>query len=101
MINSVKIRFEGKTVKDVIDEIGYNRPFSYIMDGDYTYPLQLKFTKDKQFTYLSNNPKGKIGGNVAKRINLDDPFDEYIEVFQVGAYDPKFLKLVEKYGLLV
>lgn len=100
MVNSVKIRFEGKTVKDVIDEIGYNRPFSYIMEGEYTYPLQLKFTKDKEYTYLSNCHNKKIGG-VAKRINLDDPFDDYIEVFQVGAYDPKFLKLVKKYGLSV
>lgn len=100
MVNSVKIDFKGKTVKDVIDEIGYNRPFSIVMEGDFTYPLQMKFTKDKDYTYLSNCPLGRRD-HMSSRINLEDPFDDCIEVYQVGAYDPKFLKLVNKYGLSV
>ena len=101
MINSVKIDFKGKTVKDVINEIGYNRPFSIVMEYDYTYThVVFTFRKDRHFIYLTTYYKA-FNSTVSKRINLDDPFDDCIEVYQVGAYDPKFLKLVEKYGLSV
>lgn len=92
----MKIDLSNKTIKDAIDLLGFNRAFSIVMEYDFTYShIVFTFRKDRHFIYLMTYYK-TFNSTVSKRINLDDPFDEIIEVYPNSAYDKEFKEIERK-----
>ena len=75
--------YKDKTYKEVIDILGYGKPFRMIIsnekDEPIIYPVDYKFTKDKDFVYITAIDS-ILGDSHSFRINLDAQFGYEIEV---------------------